>query len=366
MTVAINQKPQKESTLDKLMKGLAVAKSVTGVAVDYTNLQKYYDDKSAKENNIVSSKDLIEYGKDYNISDAQSPGSFSFGLQSPEGVKQVYLTPKDKKPGALSQLEYASKVLGEGWKEVTPGTKGSVLMSHLGPSGETLQSSLLPPKPKSDEKNLKFTDPNRRLAEAPAEVKSKVGLIANALNNMTQYEQAFSRGESPTRINANTPILGSFVSDTKLTAAQRNLDEAVGRLNSGGVIGKEELVTFRAMGPRPGDSDDIKVQKIANQRQFLEDRLAAFGFSAQDMGRIEGFDQKKLGYDSDGIDTRKNILVSHQNVKKKGGSLIPEAIAGGDKINANDLAAVEWLKSNPEDPDAPAIRTKLKAKGLVK
>jgi hypothetical protein len=313
MTVQINRRDGKESTLDKVLKGLASAKAMTGVAVDYTNLKSYFDQKSDRDNHIVPSSTLLQFGDNYNVSDTQTANAIPVGIRNPDGtVAQKYFASKSPKGSILTQLDYA-KLMIDGAREVKPGTSGSFLISHVGPDGNPVQSALKP-KQEKDEQNLQ--DPVRRLATAPAETKSKVGLIANALRNMTDYENAYASGESPPWVDSNTKLIGMAVSDTKLTAARRQLDEAVGRLNSGGVIGKEELVTFRAMGARPGDSPDIQAEKIGKQRQFLEDRLAGFGFSPQELGKIPGFNSDKMGYGNDSQSKRENLLVSHQKRSK--------------------------------------------------
>lgn len=366
MTVAINSVQEKESDFDKIVKGLNAVKSVTGLGVDYTRLKDYYDNKYNADHNIVSPEKQLAYGKDFDISNTPSPGAIAGNVKGDDGkLIPVYYTPKDKnqKPGHLTQQEY-TKYRMDGAKEVSSGTPGSLLISHVGPNGDIQQHSLLPPPSKVDEKDPSLMNPNKRLAQAPVELRSKVGLIANALGNMTDYENAYSQGETPSRINPNTPLIGSFVSDTTLTSSQRNLDEAVGRLQSGGVIGKDELVTFRNMGPRPGDNDEIRTQKLAQQRSFLEDRLIAFGFSPEDLGQIKGYDSKRLGYDTSSIDRRKKLSKPHQNTSK---DFIPNAHAGNGKLNFNtqDLEALEWVKKNPKHPDASAIKSRLQMKGLL-
>lgn len=145
---------------------------------------------------------------------------------------------------------------------------------------------------KSNKELTATSDPKAKLAKLSAEAQNKVGGIADALASLDQIRDAMSKGVGPSRINPNTPGIGTFVSDNQFTSAQRTLDEAVGRLQSGGVIGKEEIVTFREMGPRPADTDPVIIaQKLANQERFLNNKLTAFGFGADELSGM-GFKTK--------------------------------------------------------------------------
>jgi hypothetical protein len=135
----------------------------------------------------------------------------------------------------------------------------------------------------AEAKQKEREDPNFRLEKLGAEGRGKVGAIASGLQALHQMEMASLDGYEPQRIDAGTPILGSFVSDTPYTSANRTLDEVVGRLQSGGAIGKIEGEQFRAMGPRPGDSPEIRKQKIKQQRDFLNNKLAAYGMKDHEL-----------------------------------------------------------------------------------
>jgi hypothetical protein len=137
-------------------------------------------------------------------------------------------------------------------------------------------------------------DPVKRLAKSNAEVKGKVGGIASALDALDQMEVAIKAGEGPQLINARTPFAGRFVSDTKFTQNANVLNEVVGRLQSGGAITKDELDSFERMGPRWSDSEEIKRSKLAQQRAFLGNKLAAFGFQPEELPKIGLSGQSKF------------------------------------------------------------------------
>lgn len=136
----------------------------------------------------------------------------------------------------------------------------------------------------------------QKLAKLSDTAKDKVAGVASGLKALSDIGVAIDKGFEPSRINPDTPIVGSFVSDTDLTAAQRRLNEAFGRIQSGGAIGVEEEKRFNAMGPRPGDTKDQMAKKIAAQKDFLLNKLQAFGLTEKDLAQ-SGFD---LGQGSGG------------------------------------------------------------------
>lgn len=127
------------------------------------------------------------------------------------------------------------------------------------------------------------------LPKLGAEEKKAVGGIASGLRSLKLMEEALNKGYGPRYVDSDTPLVGSFVSDDPFTKEQRLLTDVVGRLQSGGAINNDEGARFKAMGPRPGDSDQIKRQKLKDQKVFLENKLLALGVSGDQLGNL-GFD----------------------------------------------------------------------------
>lgn len=121
-----------------------------------------------------------------------------------------------------------------------------------------------------------------------AEGKNKVGSIASGLQALDAVEKSITAGYKPEYLTSSTPLLGQFISDNPLTESQRVVSEVVGRLQSGGAINKEEEARFNAMGPRPGDNFATQKRKIKQQKDFLRNKLTAFGLSEVDLAN-EGF-----------------------------------------------------------------------------
>lgn len=157
---------------------------------------------------------------------------------------------------------------------------------------EDLRQTSLPFEQTREGKKLSFeqdikrkqeSDPKFRLSKMGAEAANKVGSIASGMQALSGVENAIGAGFKPQYVDANTPFIGGVISDTDLTTNQRILSEVVGRLQSGGAINKEEEKRFMAMGPRPGDSVADANKKIQQQKDFLANKLTAFGFKTEDL-----------------------------------------------------------------------------------
>jgi len=128
----------------------------------------------------------------------------------------------------------------------------------------------------------------KALKEAGAEGRKSIGGIAEGLKSLQQMEFAVKNGDGPTMLNSSTPFVGNLISDTPYTSAERVLVDVVGRLQSGGAINSDEGASFKAMGPRPNDTPEVKMQKLASQKSFLLNKLKANGLDESQL-REGGF-----------------------------------------------------------------------------
>jgi hypothetical protein len=129
----------------------------------------------------------------------------------------------------------------------------------------------------------KKASPVYRLEKVSGEGKNKVGGIASGLQSLDQMIKSLDDGHGPELLDSNTPFVGGAVSDTPYSSAARVLDDVVGRLQSGGAINSDELITFRAMSPRKGDSPQERKNKLQLQRDFLSNKLAAYNLKANEL-----------------------------------------------------------------------------------
>lgn len=69
----------------------------------------------------------------------------------------------------------------------------------------------------------------------------------------------------------------SVIGDNDYTMNLARFEEALGRMQSGGAIGKEEGARFRAMAPQMLDSEDTQRQKLDWIQKEMEDRMNTLG-----------------------------------------------------------------------------------------
>lgn len=194
---------------------------------------------------------------------------------------------------------------------------------------QDIRQSSLPFSQTREGQKLAFTEsikkqqeatPKARLEKQGAEARNKIGSIATGLQALDTLGKSIESGYTPSYIDANTPVIGGLISDNPLTESQRIISEVVGRLQSGGAINKEEEKRFMALGPRPGDSPERAKAKIEQQRDFLNNKLAAFGFKGEEL--------PDLGFMTQGRD----VAPKEQNrmFDMMTGQLLPQTATASD------------------------------------
>lgn len=179
---------------------------------------------------------------------------------------------------------------------------------HVAVSGQNYRAGL--PKGKSPVTPSELTD-EQRLAKQGPDAKNKIGGIASAVSALNDMESSLNSGVGPRYLDANTPLVGKAISDTPYSKGERVLSEVIGRLQSGGAINKDEEKRFLAMGPRPGDSPEIQRQKLQDQHVFLNNKLAAYGFKADQLPNI-GFTINQVGGGTSGIGSGAAVSTQSQ------------------------------------------------------
>ena len=107
--------------------------------------------------------------------------------------------------------------------------------------------------------------------------KDNIAKTTTALKSLDQLESALGSGYSPQYFDSNTPLIGNFMGSTPYTVAENLLIENIGRLQSGGAIGAQEVQNFKNLLPKAADPDEIRKQKIQMARDFLNEKLSVYG-----------------------------------------------------------------------------------------
>lgn len=187
--------------------------------------------------------------------------------------------------------------------------------------------------------------PAGRFEKMGADVKQKIGFITGAMQNLTDYEDRFRKGDRQGFLRGNIPGAMTLMGSTPIDDARINMQESIGRLASGGAISKDELVTFQGMLPTSGDDDETAARKLLNLRRELENKLTAYGYKTDDLEGI-GFDSKSRGYGTEYAAMDQRGLLSG----KKGVGLIGGAqgtATAGNKVRVSN--GKETLLIDPAD-----------------
>ena len=126
----------------------------------------------------------------------------------------------------------------------------------------------------------------------------------------------------------------SIIGDNDFTAANARFTEALGRMQSGGAIGKDEQKKFMAMAPKASDSAVMQQKKLSALQSEMTNRLSTLGFQRDEVPALLSWKSPITEFDKDGT-----------------------AMAATQPLNDDDKAAIQWAQDpkNKADPRASQI-----------
>lgn len=113
-----------------------------------------------------------------------------------------------------------------------------------------------------------------RLGKLSKEKQDSVIKAKEALQAVQGMSSAYKQGDNTF----------SLVGDNDYTRNRTWFEEALGRMQSGGAITRDEEVRFRRMAPGVTDSAEQQQKKLVALEQLMQDRLKILGFSTDDFG----------------------------------------------------------------------------------
>lgn len=198
------------------------------------------------------------------------------------------------------------------------------------------------------EKNPALMDPAMRLSKMGGEVKQKVGHIVSGLQSLSRYEDEFRKGGRQGYVTPDLPVVGKFVNSTPIDESRILMEEAIGRLASGGAINSGEEARFRKMIPTAADSDETAARKQINLRKEMEAKLIAYGLKPGELSAI-GYDQSALGYGTESAAMDKRGLLPPREGGK--GGLIRSAQAAPPAVRpGTEEQGYVFMGGDPADP----------------
>lgn len=86
----------------------------------------------------------------------------------------------------------------------------------------------------------------------------------------------------------------SLVGDNDFTFARTRWEEAIGRMQSGGAIQKDEAERFRKLIPKVTDSEEMQWEKLQKMQKEMDQRLSRFGLKPEDVKDYSDPDAEKF------------------------------------------------------------------------
>lgn len=232
----------------------------------------------------------------------QSLGGLLKGLGDIEARKQQMQLQQEQKDFEKLKSGYRVPELDENkkptgnYRDLTP---EEVLEKQSRQSGlenlETNQKETNLKKTKQEiaEKIYKLS-PEGRLKLGDSATQQKLGFIGSGLSALKNYREAYQKGERQGYLTPETPYIGQFKSSTPIDLNRVRMEEAIGRLASGGAINAGEEERFRRMIPTAADSDQIASQKLKDLENEFILKMKLYGANPEDLGSI-GISQEQLG-----------------------------------------------------------------------
>lgn len=129
--------------------------------------------------------------------------------------------------------------------------------------------------------------PEGKIEKLSGEARSRFDNVTGGITALRDMRTAYDAKPRKSAVDnldmANVPLRG----DTPYTEAANRFDEMLGRMQSGGAIGTQELKSFQKLRPQVTDSPEIAKTKFDRMEELLSGRLKSFGIdekSAEGMG----------------------------------------------------------------------------------
>jgi hypothetical protein len=368
----VEQKREKKDPLDQILQGLQIANGALGIGVNLTTIQKHMAEKQAMQEAREGfiSKDRVMKAQEQGLTpvDANTPGAIKYKVGNPDSFEEKAFILQNQKGEKMPLLETIKTYGADGKSPVfktiekVPGQEYPAFVEPKA-APEPKKPDVVPVETVDEQGNpiVKFVEktpgqtfakpkpqpgPNAKPpADAPypdrvralsTDDKRRFDSVSMGIGAVEDMRKAYEAGDNTF----------SVVGDNSFTAASSRFEEALGRMQSGGAIGKEEAASFRKMRPMPTDPVEIQKQKLDYLYTEMASRVQTMGFSPDEV-----------------LKARSDLAAQTPKTKDPGTS--GQAQAGTPQVSPQDKQALEWLKANPTSPDAPGVEAALKAKGLL-
>jgi hypothetical protein len=217
----------------------------------------------------------------WSFSDQPSEGALAFKDRE---VGQLYATPPKPKDSVLYQK---TDMLSKAGRPVNFDPRTGAYIEAEAPSlAQASQPDMTPYQKaqlalereklgvaKAKDKPLAFEDKVKGLNASDRARFDNIKMASKAVQDMGE---ALGAGQSTY----------SLIGDNDFTIAQREFAEALGRMQSGGAISKDEESRFASMAPKFTDSAEVKQSKLLRLQDEMKSRLGTLGFQYDEVSEL--------------------------------------------------------------------------------
>jgi hypothetical protein len=248
------QEEPKKDIWDKILQGIQIADTVTGVASNFETFQnKRLENASLEDKKAgrMNAGELTELQKTHDLNDSPLAGSVKVLRRGDDGTDTPMFASVRQRPVVAAQP-----------KQVDPIAEGRL----------KLEQERFAYQQQRDKAAAKATAATPPPGQAPAvklnaEERKRLDSASMGLSAVKDMGDALSTG-------SNT---FSLVGDNDFTAARTRFEEALGRMQSGGAINNDEAARFREMAPTWRDNPEMQQKKMQEIYREMALRVETLG-----------------------------------------------------------------------------------------
>lgn len=242
----------------------------------------------------------------------QAMDAFSRGVNTPQANTQLYKNMQEQGENEIKLVQNdisnqakVKQMIANREQQAKQHGENMALKRDQIKSNEGLRMATLGfQRDKMDAKNNKV----KTVDSLNSTEKQRYDNIVDANNMIKSMGEALQSGQSRY----------SLVGDNDYTAALTRFEDALGRMQSGGAIGKEEEKRFKSMARSLGDSPEMQAKKLESLKTMMADRVRTLGLNPDE-------------------DKRFQYSIS----KPKSGGIIDDAVAAPPKKAIKDMTDEE-------------------------
>ena len=255
----VQEKQVEKDPLDMILKGLNIATSIYGIkhSIDQSDLAKLQQNKLEQATQEATKKAAMMENPEMPVNVLARQYSKELGYDAPGTATASQL---GMDVGRLSEIKATNLY--------KPKDETSAMLKQL--RVEQMQADA---KGKSEKAAFEKT-PEGKLSKMGAAEKQRLDNATLAVKSVQGMADALAKGENTF----------SLIGDNPFTQQRTQFEEALGRMQSGGAISKEEELRFKKMAPTLMDSAEIRQQKINDLNAEMIKRIGTMGFKPEELG----------------------------------------------------------------------------------